>query len=124
VNAAEQAESRRAPAYSTGARPIQEMAAQRVAFSSEPMSGRWAIQVGAFASLATAQAAAENARSVLPELLRTAKVELPATTPLGSQVAFRARLFGLTPAAASEACSRLAGRGVACVTVPPARDSF
>jgi D-alanyl-D-alanine carboxypeptidase len=114
----------RTPIYTAGKRPIQEMSAQRVAFSPEPPSGRWAIQVGAFASLATAQTAAENARAVLPDLLRTAKVELPVTAPFGSQVAFRARLFGLTPSAATDACSRLGGRGIACITVPPSRDSF
>jgi D-alanyl-D-alanine carboxypeptidase len=116
-----QTEPKRPPA---GLRPLQEMTSERVAFSAGPPPGRWAIQVGAFANLATAQAAAENARSVLPELLRTAKVELPATTPFGSQVAFRARLSGLSPSAAADACSRLGGRGIACITVPPTRDSF
>jgi D-alanyl-D-alanine carboxypeptidase len=105
-------------------RPLQEGMALHVAFTSAPPPGRWAIQVGAFANLATAQAAAERARSTLPEMLRTAKVELPATTPLGTQVAFRARLSGLTQTAAVDACSRLGGRGVACVTVPPTQGSF
>jgi D-alanyl-D-alanine carboxypeptidase len=116
-----QSEPGRPPA---GLRPLQEMASEPVAFSAGAPPGRWAIQVGAFANLATAQAAAENARSVVPELLRTAKVELPATTPFGSQVAFRARLSGLSPSAAADACSRLGGRGIACITVPPPRDSF
>jgi D-alanyl-D-alanine carboxypeptidase len=112
------------PQHAAGARPLQEMESQRVAFSPGPPPARWAIQVGAFANLATAQAAADNARSVLPELLRTAKVELPATTPFGSQVAFRARLSGLTLSAAMDACSRLGGRGIPCITVSPPRDSF
>jgi D-alanyl-D-alanine carboxypeptidase len=112
------------PQYAASARPMQEMAGQRVAFSAAPPPGRWAIQVGAFASLTTAQAAAENARSAVPELLRTAKVELPPTTPFGSQVAFRARLSGLSAAVATDACSRLGGWGIACITVPPPRDSF
>jgi D-alanyl-D-alanine carboxypeptidase len=98
--------------------------AMPVAFASGPPPGHWAIQVGAFANLATAQAAAENARSALPDLLRTAKIELPATAPLGTQVAFRARLSGLSPSAAADACSRLDGRGTACITVPPQHDSF
>jgi D-alanyl-D-alanine carboxypeptidase len=121
-----QPEAKRPPQYAASARPLQEqeMAAQRVAFAPGPPPGRWAIQVGAFANLAIARAAADNARSVLPDLLRTAKVELPPTTPLGTQVAFRARLSGLTLAAASDACSRLGGRGIACITVPPPRDSF
>jgi D-alanyl-D-alanine carboxypeptidase len=119
-----QSEPLRPPQYAANARPVQEMAAQRVAFSAGPPPGHWAIQVGAFANLGTAQAAADNARSALPELLRTAKVELPATTPLGSQVAFRARLSGLSPLAAIEACSRLGARGIACLTVPPSQGSF
>jgi D-alanyl-D-alanine carboxypeptidase len=123
-----QPEPRRPPSYAASTRPLQEMGTQRVAFSPGPPlgppPGRWAIQVGAFASLTTAEAAAENARSAVPELLRTAKVELPTTTPFGSQVAFRARLSGLTPLAAIDACSRLGSRGIACITVPPPRDSF
>ena len=82
------------------------------------------IQVGAFATLSTAEAAAEAARSAAPDLLRTTNIELPATTPLGTQVAFRARLSGLSPSAAAEACARLAGRGIPCITVPPPRDTF
>jgi len=115
---------RRPVEYAMASRPIQERAVQPAAFVPWEPSGRWAIQVGAFANLATAQAAAESARSVLPDLLRTAKVELPATTPFGSHVAFRARLFGLSPATAADACAHLSGRGMACITVPPPRDSF
>ena len=117
--------------YAAPLRPLQERMTQRAAFSPGPPAfspgppaGRWAIQVGAFANLASAQAAAESARSAVPDLLRTAKIELPATTPFGSQVAFRARLFGLSAAAAADSCARLSGRGVACLTVPPMRDSF
>jgi len=114
----------RRPGYAAVRRPLQETMAMPVAFASGPPPGHWAIQVGAFANLATAQAAAENARAALPELLRTAKIELPATAPLGTQVAFRARLSGLSPSAAADACSRLDGRGTACITVPPQHDSF
>ena len=110
--------------YVADARPLQERIALPVAYTPGPPPGRWAIQVGAFANLATAQAAAENARSAVPDLLRMAKIELPSTSPLGSQVAFRARLFGLSPSGAAEACSRLSSRGVACLTVAPTRDSF
>jgi hypothetical protein len=109
----------RRPEYVVAHRPMQESMALPVAFTAGPPAGRWAIQVGAFATLSTAQYAAERARSALPELLRTAKVELPATSPLGTQVAFRARLSGLSPAAAADACSRLTGRGTACITVSP-----
>jgi hypothetical protein len=112
----------RRPEYAVARRPIQESMALPVAFAPGPPPGRWAIQVGAFANLSTAQAAAENARSELPALLRIAKIELPATTPFGNQVAFRARLFGLSPAAAADACSRLTSRGTACITVSPSGD--
>ena len=110
--------------FAAETRPVQERMAQRVAYVPGPAPGRWAIQVGAFANLTAAQAAAENARAVVPDLLRTAKVELPPTSPFGSQVAFRARLSGLSPAGAADACVRLGGRGVACMTVPPPRDAF
>jgi hypothetical protein len=118
------AESARRGGYMAEARPLQERMALPVAFTPGPPAGRWAIQVGAFASLGAAEAAAQNARSALPDILRMARIELPATTPFGSQVAFRARLFGLSPSGAAEACSRLSSRGVACLTVPPTRDSF
>ena len=110
--------------YAAEMRPLQERMARQVAFSPEPSRGRWAIQVGAFANLASAQAAAEGARSVVPDLLRMAKIELPTTTPLGSQRAFRARLFGLTAPQAEDACARLSGRRMACIVVPPTRESF
>ncbi len=110
--------------YAAEMRPLQERMARPVAFSPEASRGRWAIQVGAFANLSSAQAAAEGARSVVPDLLRTAKIELPATTPLGNQRAFRARLFGLTAPQAEAACARLNGRRMACITVPPTRESF
>ncbi len=108
--------------YAASSRPLQEM--QRVSYNPAPPPGRWGIQVGAFASLSTAESAAESARTALPDLLRTAKIELPATTPFGGQVAFRARLLGLTQAVAAEACGRLGGRGMACMEVPPDRGSF
>ena len=110
--------------FAVGARPLQERMTQSVAFTPGPPPGRWAIQVGAFANLATAQAAAEGARSALPGILGTAKIELPTTTPFGSQIAFRARLSGLSRSAAADACARLTGRGNACMIVPPARDLF
>jgi hypothetical protein len=110
--------------YATESRPIQERMSQPVAFSFGPAPGKWMIQVGAFATLSIAQGAAEHARSVAPDLLRMTDIELPATAPLGTQVAFRARLSGLSASAAAEACSRLTGRGIACITVPPPRDSF
>ncbi len=115
-------------------RPLQERVTQQAIYipppppgtlQGMPQGGAWGIQVGAFANLSSAQAAAENARMAAPDLLRTTKIELPATTPFGNQVAFRARLVGLRSSAeASNACARLSGRGAACITVPPNRTSF
>jgi D-alanyl-D-alanine carboxypeptidase len=119
-----QSEPVRRIAFAADARPLQERMAQPVAFTPGLPPGRWAIQVGAFANLASAQAAAESARWAVPDILRTAKIELPTTTPFGRQVAFRARLFGLSRSAAADACARLTGRGTACMTVPPPHDSF
>ena len=82
------------------------------------------IQVGAFATLSMAEAAAQAAQSAAPDLLQATKIELPATAPLGTQVAFRARLSGLSSTAAVEACSRLTRQGSTCITVPPSRDTF
>jgi D-alanyl-D-alanine carboxypeptidase len=110
--------------FVAGARPLQERMTHSLAFTPGLPLSRWAIQVGAFANLSAAEAAAEGARSALPDILGTAKTELPATTPFGGQVAFRARLFGLSRSAAAEACARLIGRGTACMIVPPSGDSF
>jgi hypothetical protein len=115
------------PQPAGGLRPLQEATgfpAGQVAVAAAPLSGRWAVQVGAFANLGAAQAAAEQARLLAPDLLRTAKTELPKTTPLGRQVAFRARLSGLSQSAAGDACARLNTRGTACVPVPPPTDAF
>jgi D-alanyl-D-alanine carboxypeptidase len=113
-----------APQFASRGRPLQEMMGQPVTFVPSASPGHWAVQVGAFANLSSAQAAAENARKVAPDLLRMAKIELPATTPFGTQVAFRARLSGLSSAAAADACSRLSGRGLPCMTIAPERGSF
>jgi hypothetical protein len=110
--------------YAIESRPIQERMTQPAAFSPVAPPGRWMIQVGAFATLSMAEAAAKAAQSAAPDLLQTTKIELPATAPLGAQVAFRARLSGLSPTAAVEACSRLTRQGSACITVPPSRDTF
>jgi hypothetical protein len=110
---------------SVSRRPLQERLSQQIAFHpAAPPTGRWMIQVGAFSNLSTAEAAAKRARSAAPDLLDQTKIELPATVPFGNQVAFRARLSGLTEQAAAQACGRLTGRGIACLTVPPTRNSF
>jgi D-alanyl-D-alanine carboxypeptidase len=111
-------------------RPMQESMTQPATYSPPPATvvpappTAWGIQVGAFATLSTAEAAALSARSLAPDLLRMTKIELPATTPFGNQIAFRARLTGLTQNAAADACARLSAHGTACLTVPPSRPSF
>jgi cell division septation protein DedD len=81
-------------------------------------SGRWAVQVGAFASQNLARAAAEQAQ---------AQVGLPGlrtqVTPVATRGAtlYRARLTGLSPEAARLACERLARRGNCTVLSPDAQ---
>ena len=58
------------------------------------------------------------ARSLLPEALGMAKIELLPTSPFGNHVAFQARLAGLSPATASSACQHLTGHGMACMKMP------
>jgi D-alanyl-D-alanine carboxypeptidase len=111
----------RFPPY-TPSRPIQETMGHGVmpaSLTAAMPPGHWAIQVGAFPTLSAAESAANRARANLPDLLRMANVELPATAPLGTQVAFRARLTGLPAATASDACARLTRQGTACMVVPP-----
>ena len=82
-------------------------------------SGDWAIQVGAFMNPALARAAAAAARSMAPDLLQAARLELPLTEPFGTTVLYRARLADLSAHSASEACTRLMQRQLACMVVPP-----
>jgi D-alanyl-D-alanine carboxypeptidase len=83
------------------------------------LAGHWSVQVGAFSSPLQARLMTEQARGAAPELLASARADLPPTTPFGGNVLYRARLAGLTADEAGSACSRLAQRGVACVRVPP-----
>jgi len=81
--------------------------------------GAWAIQVGAFTNPGLARAVAEGARAEAPEDLRTAMVALPATTPFGGSVLYRARLVHLSAREASGACTHLNQRQLPCVVVQP-----
>ncbi len=81
----------------------------------------WAIQVGAFANPGLARAVAEGARAEAPDQLRTARVALPTTTPLGSAPLYRARIEHLSANAATAACQRLNQRQLPCIVVQPAR---
>lgn len=87
--------------------------------SAVASTGDWAIQVGAFMNPALARAAAAAARSAAPDLLYAARLELPLTEPFGTTVLYRARLTDLSARSASEACTRLMQRQLACMVVPP-----
>jgi D-alanyl-D-alanine carboxypeptidase len=80
--------------------------------------GGWSVQVGAFASPATARAAAQSARAAATDLLGAAHIALPAKQMVGG-VLYRARLTGLSAASAVRACARLEARRLDCVPVGP-----
>jgi hypothetical protein len=82
-------------------------------------AGFWSVQVGAFSSAGQARAVAESARSAARGLLDAARVEVPATTPFGSTVLYRARLAGISSNAATQACTRLGEQRLPCMVVPP-----
>jgi hypothetical protein len=83
-----------------------------------PAGGNWAIQVGAFANPGLARAVAEGARAEAPADLAAATIALPATTPFGGLVLYRARLTNLSASAAANACMALNGRQLPCIVVP------
>ena len=82
-------------------------------------TGRWAIQIGAYASAGQARRMAESVRSLAPRELGGAQAALGRTAPFGGQVLYRARLTGLSARSASAACGALTAQAQACVTVPP-----
>ena len=55
--------------------------------------------------------------SAVRELLASARVELPTTTPFGGNVYYMVRLTGLTPTAAAAACGRLQQHAVSCAVI-------
>lgn len=81
-----------------------------------PTLDDWAIQVGAFRSVALAEGAVETAGKKLPALLTTyEQVILPVETEDG--MLYRARLGGLDRVRATEACKELKRRGFGCFVV-------
>jgi hypothetical protein len=82
-------------------------------------TGRWAIQVGAFASQEQARRQAESVRVLAPRELGSARAVLGTTAPFGGRVLYRARLMGLSADTAFNACRSLQVHSQACVTVPP-----
>jgi D-alanyl-D-alanine carboxypeptidase len=95
---------------------------QPLAASSPPASaapqGAWAVQVGAFDNPALARAMAESARAEAPDQLAAAVIAVPATTPFGGLVLYRARLVDLSAGAAARACASLNRRQLPCIVVP------
>lgn len=77
----------------------------------------WAIQVGAFSTLNLARTVAEGARAQLPVEFHSADIALPATTPFGGLVLYRARLVHLSAYEALAACSALGHRQLPCVVL-------
>ncbi|HYP63117.1 MAG TPA: lytic transglycosylase domain-containing protein [Acidocella sp.] len=86
--------------------------------ASLPAGGAWAIQVGAFSNAALARTVAEGVRAELPGALSAATIELPATSPFGGLVLYRARLANLSAQAAANACSQLNAKQLPCIVVP------
>lgn len=84
----------------------------------QPAGGAWAIQVGAFSSQGLARIVAEGARAELPDQLESAAIAVPATTPFGGLVLYRARLINLSSKTALNACAQLNQRQLPCIIVP------
>jgi cell division septation protein DedD len=80
-------------------------------------SGRWAVQVGAFASESLARSAANEARRKAPELASGLAFVTQVQTPRGKL--FRARVGGLTQQAADNGCDRLTRQRWQCAMVSP-----
>jgi hypothetical protein len=102
--------------------------AARVQLASAPQVelapvGRAGIQVGVFGNADAARAAAAKARLVGQSQLSGAQVQVAKTTPFGGNVYYMARLVGLTPGAAVDACKALARKSVKCQVVTPTQGS-
>lgn len=80
-------------------------------------AGRWAVQVGAFASESLARSAANEARRKAPELASGLAFVTQVQTPRGKL--FRARVGGLSQQAADNGCDRLSRQRWQCSLVSP-----
>ena len=85
--------------------------------ASGPLTGGWAIQVGAFANAEMAHAAAEAAKGHDREMLAGAR-PIVGTVKQAHATLYRARLTGLSREAAVQACEKLVHHG-ACIVVSP-----
>jgi hypothetical protein len=93
------------------------MAAAIPAIAVGGRGGRYAIQVGAYASPAEARSAAEAARGAAGT--EAARPELGTARRPDGSVLFRARLVGMSSGEAAGACQRLQASGRSCFVVPP-----
>jgi hypothetical protein len=86
-----------------------------------PVSGSWAIQVGAFGNEGQARSAADNARGQARDVLGGARTTV-GTVRQASATLYRARVAGLSREAAVQACEKLSrGRGNCIVLSPDAQ---
>jgi hypothetical protein len=87
------------------------------AMAPRPVAGEWAIQVGAYNTPALARVATEGARqgaNLIGGEGSVTEIRKPGSGPL-----YRARLTGLSRAAAHDACTRLRTIGSDCILVAP-----
>ncbi|GBQ61664.1 murein transglycosylase [Ameyamaea chiangmaiensis NBRC 103196] len=83
-----------------------------------PDYGAWSVQVGAFAAQGQARFANTIARQAAFDDLSGAQ-SMVQTVSSGGRMLYRARLTGLSRAAAAHACSQMARQGLGCMAVPP-----
>jgi hypothetical protein len=81
-------------------------------------SGRFAVQVGAYAKFAPARQAAELAVRQVPTLLRGARIAIDEKQGESGKL-YRSRIGGLTEAGADAACRQLKARGTSCLVLKP-----
>ena len=111
------------PPTSRGFRIIpQAMAEPMPAHHGGPLSGQWAIQVGAYSSEGLAHAAVGTARERAHAELAVAHVSV-AGVHHSHGVLYRARLTGLSRDAAVQACERLAHGRTSCMVLSPEAQS-
>jgi hypothetical protein len=100
----------------------QAMAEPMPAHHGGPLSGQWAIQVGAYSSEGLAHAAVGTARERAHAELAVAHVSV-AGVHHSHGVLYRARLTGLSRDAAVQACERLAHGRTSCMVLSPEAQS-
>jgi D-alanyl-D-alanine carboxypeptidase len=111
----------RTVAYAPAPRPAMRLVSPPPAAAAPPHAtyGAYAVQVGAFGSSGQARFATTIARQGDFTELAGAQSVVQPVTPLGRGTVYRARLAGLSRAAASGACATLQQQGMACIVEPP-----